>query len=142
MFKTNLGQAKKFIALDLNDVYTPAKEALTRIANQNLKGTIFQNSQGNFQDIDYLIVTPNALVGQAENLAALHRSQQNLNTKVVSLESIYQEFGGGKQDIAAIRNFIKYVYTNASTPSNRVKYVNLLAMRPMIIKIELETTRI
>ncbi len=124
-FKTTLGQPKKFIALDLNDVYTPAKEALTRIANQNLKGTIFQNSQGNFQDVDYLIITPSSLSGQAESLAALHRSKQNLNTKVVSLESIYQEFGGGKQDVTAIRNFIKYVYTNASTPSKRLKYVNL-----------------
>jgi len=125
VFKTNLGQPKKFIALDLNDIYTPSKETLTRVANQNLKGTIFQNSQGNFQDVDYLIITPSSLSNQAENLATLHRSQQNLNTKVVSLESIYQEFGGGKQDIAAIRNFIKYVYTNASTVSKRVKYVNL-----------------
>lgn len=125
IFKTNLGQPKKFIALDLNDVYTPARETLTRVANQNLKGTIFQNNQGNFQDIDYLIITPSSLSAQAENLATLHRVQENLNTKVVSLESIYQEFGGGKQDIAAIRNFIKYVYTNASLPSKRVKYVNL-----------------
>jgi len=125
IFKTNLGQSKKFIALDINDVYIPSKETLTRVANQNLKGTIFQNNQGNFQDVDYLIITPSSLLNQAESLANLHRSQGNLNTKVVSLESIYQEFGGGKQDIAAIRNCIKYVYINASTPSKRVKYVNL-----------------
>jgi hypothetical protein len=48
-----------------------------------------------------------------------------LNVKVVNLELIYPEFGGGKQDIGAIRNFIKYVYQNASTPAKRVKYVNL-----------------
>lgn len=45
--------------------------------------------------------------------------------KVVDLESIYTEFSSGKQDIAAIRNFIKYVYWNASIEENRIKYVNL-----------------
>ncbi|MGG7036473.1 MAG: type IX secretion system sortase PorU, partial [Flavobacterium sp.] len=40
-------------------------------------------------------------------------------------ESIYTEFSSGKQDIAAIRNFIKYVYFNASSPEKRVKYINL-----------------
>jgi hypothetical protein len=44
---------------------------------------------------------------------------------VVNLDLIYQEFGGGKQDIGAIRNFIKYVYLNASSSAKKVKYVNL-----------------
>jgi hypothetical protein len=44
---------------------------------------------------------------------------------VVTLEKIYNEFSSGKQDIAAIRNLIKYVYWNASAPDKRVKYVNL-----------------
>jgi hypothetical protein len=45
--------------------------------------------------------------------------------RTVKLENIYEEFGSGKQDIAAIRNFTKYVYENASTPAARVKYLNL-----------------
>ncbi len=44
---------------------------------------------------------------------------------MVNLENIYQEFSSGKQDIAAIRNLVKYVYDNASSSSNRVKYLNL-----------------
>jgi hypothetical protein len=48
-----------------------------------------------------------------------------LNVKVVNLENIYQEFSSGKQDISAIRNFVKYVYYNASTEEKRVKYLNL-----------------
>lgn len=124
-FKLNLGTAKKFVAVDVANLYTPEKESTTKIANQNLKGTIFLNNQGVFQDIDYLIITPSFLVGQAENLANFHRNYSGLKTKVVTTESIYLEFGGGKQDVAAIRNFVKYVYNNASSPTNRVKYLNL-----------------
>lgn len=124
-FKVPLGFQKKYIALDNADYYTPLKETITSVYNQNLKGTIFNDNQGNFQDIDYLIITPGFLVNQAERLANFHRNNSGLVVKVVSLESIYQEFSSGKQDIAAIRNFIRYVYWNASEPSKRVKYVNL-----------------
>jgi hypothetical protein len=48
-----------------------------------------------------------------------------MSVRVVTLEKIYQEFASGKQDIAALRNCIKYVYWNASAPDKRVKYVNL-----------------
>ena len=124
-FKLPLGQDRKFVVVDNLDVYLPLKEINTNIENQNLKGTIFKNSQGVFQDIDYLIVTPSYLVGQAETLANFHRNNSNMNVKVVTLSSIYGEFGGGKQDVAAIRNFVKYVYNNASSVAKRVKYLNL-----------------
>ncbi len=124
-FKANLGTLKKYIALDEADFYAPLKDNNTNVSNQNLKGTIFKNNQGNFQDIDYLIITPRSLNSQAERLANFHRGYSNLNVKVVNLDDIYQEFGSGKQDIGAIRNFVRYVYLNASSTANRVKYLNL-----------------
>ena len=124
-FKANLGELRKYIAIDALDYFTPLKSSKTKIANQNLKGTIFKNNQGQFQDIDYVIITPSFLSSQAEKLANFHRSYSNLNVKVISLENIYQEFSSGKQDIAAIRNCIKYIYENASTPEKKIKYVNL-----------------
>lgn len=124
-FKVNLGQTKKYIAVDVNDYYNPSKESNARVLNQNLKGTVFNSTQGNFQDIDYLIITPVFLYSQAEKLANFHRNYSGLNVKTVTLETIYQEFSSGKQDVAAIRNFVKYVYNNASTNQKRVRYVNL-----------------
>ncbi|WP_188049906.1 type IX secretion system sortase PorU [Flavobacterium sp. GP15] len=124
-FKSNLADGKKYIALDENDFYTPLKEAKSKIANQNLKGTLFKNSEGQFQDIDYVIISPTFLVSKAEKLANFHRNHSNLNVKVIPLELIYQEFASGKQDIAAIRNCIKYVYENASSNDKRLKYINL-----------------
>ncbi|PKB17263.1 type IX secretion system sortase PorU [Flavobacterium sp. 5] len=124
-FKDNLGELQKYIAIDSNDYYSPLKESKSKIANTNIKGTIFKNTQGQFQDIDYVIITPDFLRTQAEKLASFHRINSNLNVKVLTLESIYEEFASGKQDIAAIRNCIKYIYDNASSTDKKVKYVNL-----------------
>ncbi len=124
-FKANLGEVRKYVAIDALDYYIPLKTSKTKIANQNLKGTLFKNAQGQFQDIDYVIITPAFTITQAEKLANFHRSYSNLNVKVIPLETIYQEFSSGKQDIAAIRNCIKYIYQNASSSANRIKYVNL-----------------
>lgn len=124
-FKVNLGMAKKYVAFDMTDTYLPMRESNSVVANQNLKGTIFKDTQGDFEDVDYLIITPDFLSSQAERLADFHRNSSGLVVRVVTLEKIYQEFSSGKQDIAAIRNLIKYVYWNASAPDKRVKYVNL-----------------
>ena len=124
-FTAELGEVRKYIAVDSQDYFTPKRDSNAKVVNQNIKGTIFKNAQGQFQDIDYLIVTPKFLNSAAEKLAAFHRSNSGMNVKVVHLENIYIEFCSGKQDIGAIRNFVKYVYQNASTPENRVKYLNL-----------------
>jgi flagellar hook assembly protein FlgD len=124
-FKANLGEVRKYITLEPNDYFDPKKEQKTLVANQDLKGTIFKDVQGNFKDIDYIIIAPKSLNTQAEKLANFHRNYSQLNVKVVTLDLIYEEFASGKQDIGAIRNFLKYVYQNASTPSNRIKYLNL-----------------
>jgi len=59
-------------------------------------------------------------------LADFHRNYNKLNVKVVAVQEIYNEFSSGKQDIGAIRNFIRYVYSNASTESKRISYVCLM----------------
>lgn len=123
-FKADFGELRKYIAVDFADLYAPLLEAQTRVFNQNLKGTIFQNAQGQLQDVDYLIISPYAFTPQAERLANFHRNYSGLNVKVVALEAIYQEFSSGKQDIGAIRNFVRYVYLNEPN-GNKIKYLNL-----------------
>ncbi|KEZ92007.1 type IX secretion system sortase PorU [Nonlabens ulvanivorans] len=124
-FVDNGGEVKEYIVVDNNDFFNPISVSNRRVANQNLKGTIFIDSNGNFKDIDYLIITPSFLESEAQRLANYHITSSNLNTKVVTLSDIYNEFSEGEQDIAAIRNFVKYVYDNASSPANRVKYLNM-----------------
>lgn len=122
-FKAVSGEERTYIAFSTSNVMYPSRDSRSTLANQNLKGTIFLNNQGVFQDIDYIILSPSELLSQAERLAQINRDRYNLNVKVVDLQKIYNEFSTGSQDIAAIRNFIKYVYDNASIPSRRLKYV-------------------
>jgi flagellar hook assembly protein FlgD len=124
-FKAALGEVRQYITVVSADYYTPLRDGTPSVTNGNLKGNILKNAQGQFQDVDYIIVTPAILNSSAETLANLHRTVSGLRVKVVNLEDIYKEFSSGKQDIAGIRNFVKYVYNNASTPENRVKYINL-----------------
>ncbi len=124
-FKAALCEVRKYIAVEPSDYYTPLKDNQPKIANQNLKGTLLKNNQNSFQDLDYIIISPKSLASQAEKLAVFHRNYSNLNVKVITLENIFQEFSSGKQDIAAIRNCIRYIYENASSPEKRIRYVNL-----------------
>ena len=124
-FKAQLGEIRKYVALNPSDYYQPIKTSQSHVANQNLKGTIFLNEQGNFQDIDYLIITPPFLLQAALRLANHHKNTSGMRVKVVTTDKIYDEFSTGKQDIAAIRNLVKYVYDNASSENNKLKYLCL-----------------
>jgi hypothetical protein len=124
-FTSTLGSLKTYVAITSQDYFEPKIDSKTVVNNQNIKGTIFQNSQGIFQDIDYIIITPNNTIAQAQRLAQINRSQYNLNVKVVGLDEIYNEFSTGNQDIGAIRNLVKYVYDNASSPEKRIQYLCL-----------------
>jgi hypothetical protein len=124
-FTSTLGTLKTYLAVTPSDYFEPKTDANKTISNQNIKGTILKNSQGQFQDVDYIIVAPNNMLNQAERLAQINRNQYNLNVKVVGLNEIYNEFSTGNQDVGAIRNLVKYVYDNASTIENRIKYLCL-----------------
>ncbi|MEZ4792616.1 MAG: type IX secretion system sortase PorU [Gelidibacter sp.] len=124
-FKAQAGTLRNYLVVTPSDYYQPLRDNNVGVSNQNLKGTIFKNAQGQFEDIDYIIVASNNYVSQAERLAQINRNQYGLNVKVVTLKEIYNEFSSGQQDIGAIRNFIKYVYFNASSEDNRLKYVCL-----------------
>ncbi len=126
--KSSSGSIDEFVAIDENDLFSPRRPGNTEVANQDLKGNIFRNSnQTNANgDIDYLIITSSDFVGAANRLADFRRQQNNFNVKVVSVDQIYNEFSTGQQDITAIRNFVKYIYDNATTLDKRVKYLCIM----------------
>jgi len=125
-FKSSLGEVKRFIAVSEHDYYTPIKPRQPRQENVNLKGTVFRDAGGEFKDVDYIIISPENFLNQASRIAEIRRNLDGLNTKIVLDQDVYAEFSSGKQDIVAIRNFIKYVYDNASAPDKRLKYILLL----------------
>lgn len=124
-FKATMGMLRKYVAINPADFYIPLREnGNTRVSNQNLKGTIFNGGSG-FEDVDYLMVTDSQLRSQAERLAQHNRNFRGLTVRVVTLEQIYNEFSNGRADIGAIRNFVRYVYENASSDATRLKYLCL-----------------
>ncbi len=125
-FKQSLGEVREYVAVNPNNYFLPIKIAKPVVQNQNLKGTIFKDGSGNFQDVDYLIITAPFLIQPALRLASYHKDLQGLNVKVVTTDKIYEEFGGGRQELSAIRNFVRYVYKNASSEAKRVKYVGII----------------
>ncbi len=117
-FKAPMGEIRKYIAADTSRFLIPTIEPNSQVLNQDVKGSVFSNG-----DVEYIIISPENMVAQAERIADFHRGNSGMIVKVVTLKSIYNEFNTGNPDIGAIRNFIKYVYDNASTPENRLKYV-------------------
>jgi hypothetical protein len=125
-FKSPLGSEREFQAVT-STYFSPSIEfGNVQVPRQNLKGSILTNTQGQFQDIDYLIVTRSDFMSAANRLAQYRRDNDGLVVKTVTVEDIYEEFNSGKQDIGAIRNFVKYIYDNASSPANRIKFLGLI----------------
>jgi len=114
-------EKKRFVAVDSHDYYLPEKTDDPLQTHQNLHRDVFYFT-GSFKDVDYLIITPEFLHHKAEQFAEMHRDT-GLNVYVADLKKIYREFGNDQPDIAAIRNFIKYVYTHASAPDKRLRFV-------------------
>src|SRR5690606_12728255 len=68
-FTAPLGTLRTYVALTPSDFYEPKMDSNTTVANQNIKGTVFLDGAGQFQDVDYIIVAPNMFLNQAERLA-------------------------------------------------------------------------
>lgn len=123
-FNVELGEQRNYVVLDRLHYKTPSVNSASRtVGNQNLKATVYQNQAGESGYVDYLIITSKQLIGQAERLANIHRNLEGMQVKVVTLDEIYTEFSTGNRDIAAIRNFIRYVYENAPSDDQKLKYV-------------------
>ena len=64
------------------------------------------------QGADYIVITQSNLLGTALDSLLAHRRKQGLRCAVVLARHIYQVFGDGSMDPAAIRKFTTYAYTN------------------------------
>ena len=71
---------------------------------------------------DMIIVANDLFFEYAEQIADLHRTIDNFSVKVVSQETICNEFSAGRKDVAAIRNYLRYVYKKGN---KNLKYVLL-----------------
>jgi hypothetical protein len=87
--------------------FTPAKAAEPHFAgpvqNQNLRADL---------QPELLVITHSTLLAEAERLAAFRREHDGLAVKVVTVQQVYNEFSSGRQDVTAIRDYARYLYTS------------------------------
>lgn len=91
----------EFVAFKNSAAFSPSFVA--KIENQDL---------ASLQKIDYLIVTDNAMMGNAKRLADHHQNKNGYQTAVVDVEKIYNEYSSGSKDITAIRDFASDLNNN------------------------------
>lgn len=113
-FGTITGELKEFIAFNDSDYLIPEKAV--KIPNQNLHAT---------QGIDVLIVTHPDFLSEAQRLADLRENHDGYAVEVVTTQQIYNEFSSGKQDVTAIRDYIRFIYNKGSN-GGRLQSVLLL----------------
>ncbi|WP_291725984.1 type IX secretion system sortase PorU [Bernardetia sp.] len=102
----------ELIAFDTNtDLPVPLE--ITPLANQNLHA---------LPTPDFVIVTHTDFIDAAQKLAAFHNENDNLEVLVVTVDQIWNEFSSGKQDISAIRDFVRFLYKN---DSDKLRYLLL-----------------
>lgn len=112
---TNYGNdLREYICFDGTSFMSPI--LIGQVANQNLHGLS--------ANTEYIIITHPLFEEEAETLAQFHREYSDLNTEVIVLEEIYNEFSSGMEDISAIRDFLKMMYDN-SPDDGGLQYVLL-----------------
>jgi hypothetical protein len=114
VFREIGGVLNEYVVLGSSDFYVPKTVENARVLNQDLHA---------LKGVNYLVLTTEALSSQAQRLADYHRVNSNLNTKVVTLEAVYNEFSSGSPDITGIRDFIKHLYVKDAAAGEKLKYV-------------------
>lgn len=97
------------------DYYTP--QYVGKVANQNLHS---------LNQADYVIVTHPLFLKEAQQLALFHQKNEGLSYAIATTEQIYNEFSSGRQDISAIRDFIRMLYSRNISLGKEVRYVLLM----------------
>lgn len=114
-FKVQGNGNNAFVAFNGNS-FCSAK-TFGQIDNQNLHAV---------RDVDFVILTYEGFMSQAERLKGIHgRLDPDLNVFITTPELIYNEFSCGAKDVTAIRDFCRMLYLD-SNPSHRIKYLLLL----------------
>jgi hypothetical protein len=107
---------REFALLDPTSAQLPEPAILETIETQNLHG---------LPQTDMIILSPKPLLPEAEKLAALHRSHDQLTVAVITPEQIYNEFSSGGQEATAIRRFMKMLYDRRTSDNDAPKHLLL-----------------
>ncbi|MBX2842919.1 MAG: type IX secretion system sortase PorU, partial [Flammeovirgaceae bacterium] len=129
IFSTETKDLKEFIAFSGSDFPNPI--SIGKINNQNLHGLTTPN---------LVIISFSKFEEEAKRLADFRRNHDGLTVEVVTPDQIYNEFSSGKQDISAIRDFIRMLYLRNSDSESGLRYVLLFGDGSFDYKDKMEKT--
>jgi hypothetical protein len=69
--------------------------------------------------VDFIIISPVEFISEAARLRNYRQTHDSLNTIVVDIQQIYNEFGGGLPDPLSIREFLRYTQNRWVNPKPR-----------------------
>lgn len=113
-FVAEASEIRQYVAFDGSDYKSP--EFIEEVSNQNLHAHF---------PVEYTILSHPDFMAQAERMKQLHQGISQMSCRIVTPQLIYNEFGSGKQDPSAIRDYMRMLYDRAD-PSNKPKYLLLL----------------
>ncbi|MEJ1241233.1 type IX secretion system sortase PorU [Chryseolinea sp. T2] len=97
-FSADASLLREFVVFG-NDISSP--EMVGEVSNQNLHA---------LSPAEVILVTHPSFLSEAQRLAS-HRQQHNgAAVHVVTTDQIYNEFSSGRQDVSAIRDFVRHIY--------------------------------
>lgn len=105
---------REFVVVKPSQIKAPV--TVGEVVNQNLHALPLQ---------DMIIIAQPNFTTQAERLAEAHRTKDNLTVRVVTPESIYNEFSSGTPDATAYRRFMKMFYDRQTSEADAPKYLLL-----------------
>jgi hypothetical protein len=97
-FSTTSDVLREFVVFNTS---VPSPELIGYVLNQNLRGS---------SPVNLIVVSNPAFEGEAHRLASHRQAHSGWSTLVVTPEEIYNEFSSGRQDVSAIRDFVKHMY--------------------------------
>ncbi len=108
----NISTLKELLAFD--PIHLPEPTFIGFIPNQDIN---------NFDVPNLLIITAPEFFDEATRLANFRREKNDLKVEVVTTQQIYNAYSSGRQDITAIRNFVRTYYLKDN--QNNLHYVLL-----------------
>ncbi|MDR0371780.1 MAG: type IX secretion system sortase PorU [Prevotellaceae bacterium] len=114
-FTVGAADERRFLAIYPSASF-PKPEKVADVPNQNIHA---------HEQVDYVIITHPDFKGEADRLAAVHRTKSNLKVGVFVTDEIYNEFSSGAPDATAYRKLMKMFYDRAQNDADRPKYLLL-----------------
>ncbi len=115
-FRIKSDSSRSFILFDPQNKY-PGVTKIEEIKNSDTK---------HVDTPQFLILSPEAFLDQAERLAQYHRTTDNMTVKVVAVEELFNGLAGGYRDVVALRNYIRSLYRqDYGSKGSALKYLLL-----------------